>query len=288
VFGTYDYTYGLIASVVQTSSCDTASWSDRGEAFIDRADTLDFVAMGWEAAQIDPPRPLRYAVGLGDSVAFDRAPGEGSSTLNTEAAPLPPAYPTPTARDIADSCDAHRSSPFTDTAGTTRAYGINCVSGRAITSGKTATTYDPVGSLTQGQTATFLVRTLNAAGRPAAPEPEVICGESDVHADNMERLMTAGIVPRASGGICGPAVPIPRERVALGTRNALASAGVLGDGAVNWYSDDDASPHASEINQITSLGIVTGKGNALYGPAETLTRGQMATFLARTLDALIS
>jgi hypothetical protein len=36
------------------------------------------------------------------------------------------------------------------------------------------------------------------------------------------------------------------------------------------------------------VGIVTGKGGGLYGPTETLTRGQMATFLARALDALLT
>ncbi len=62
------------------------------------------------------------------------------------------------------------------------------------------------------------------------------------------------------------------------TRDALAGADVTGSPATDWYSDDQSSPFQSDINEITSLGIVTGKGGGLYRPGETLTRGQMATF----------
>ncbi len=87
-------------------------------------------------------------------------------------------------------------------------------------------------------------------------------------------------------GLCGPSVTISRERMALWTRNTLAYRSVVGAPSTDWYSDDDASPHTRQINEITSLGVATGKGNALYGPEESLTRGQMATFLARSLDAM--
>ncbi len=56
----------------------------------------------------------------------------------------------------------------------------------------------------------------------------------------------------------------------------------------DWFSDDSAWLTEAQITGITSVGIVTGKGGGLYGPTETLTRGQMATFLARALDALLT
>jgi hypothetical protein len=198
-----------------------------------------------------------------------------------------PVRPVPVARDVRDTCDGQPSRRFTDTVGTTHEYSIDCVAGWQITSGRTATTYAPAASLTRGQTATFLVNTLQAAGRPL-PQGRSLCSETDVHVPNLERLVEAGIVPAPDRGACAPTALITRQVMATWTRNALASAGVTASGATDWYADDDVSLHHDAINQITTLGIVTGKGGGLYGPTETLTRGQMATFLSRTLDALRS
>lgn len=194
-------------------------------------------------------------------------------------------YPTPEARSVVATCDDQQASRFTDAAGNTHEYMINCVAGWNITSGKTSTTYDPAGLLTRGQTASFLVRTLEAAG-VAVPGPTDVCSETDVHASNLERLVAAKVVPAPADRRCLTAASITREGMALWTRGALAVGGVTASSTTDWYSDDDASPHEDQINEITTLGIVTGKGGALYGPTSTLTRAQMATFLARTLDAL--
>ncbi len=40
----------------------------------------------------------------------------------------------------------------------------------------------------------------------------------------------------------------------------------MGSSETNWYSDDDGSRYARDIDGIISLGIVTGKGGAIYGP----------------------
>jgi surface antigen len=213
-------------------------------------------------------------------------------TLTPAPEPAPTTEPAPTpapvARDIASTCDSRQTSGFTDSPGTTHAYAINCVNSWAIAKGKTATVFDPGGPLTGGQTATFLVRTLQAAG-VQLPEPADLCAEdADVHATNIERLMSMNVITwRPADRVCNPGAVMSRELMAEWTRNALASAGVRGDAGTNWYSDDDSSSYATAIDEITDLGIVTGKGGAIYGPSEGLIRGQMATFLARTLDALI-
>ncbi|MBW3619996.1 MAG: S8 family serine peptidase [Actinobacteria bacterium] len=196
------------------------------------------------------------------------------------------AYPTPEARDVATTCDEHQGGPFTDTAGTAHEYTIDCVAGWKITTGRTATTYEPGGKLSRGQTATFLVRTLTAAG-VAVPEADDTCAETDVHAVNLERLIAAKVVPAPADRTCGSSQAIPRAVMASWTRGALAVGGVTTTTSTDWYGDDDASPYERHINEITALGIVTGKGGGVFGPSETLSRGQMATFLARTLDALL-
>lgn len=197
-----------------------------------------------------------------------------------------PTYPTPQARDVKDTCDSHQQRRFDDTAGTAHEYMINCVAGYEITTGKTATTYDPKGLLTRGQTATFLARTLEAAGVELPGEGSDTCAETDVHATNVERLIAKNVIQAPSDRRCHTSQPISRDLMAHWTRQALAVGGVRTDENTNWYSDDDSSPYERHINEITTLGIVTGKGDATFGPTETLARGQMATFLARALDAL--
>ncbi len=287
VIGYVDVELGLIADVVKTPDCDDSTWSYRGEAFIEHRGTDASVRMSWDAAQVESPRAVRYVTDVSDEVqSFDLAPDSGSYTLRMDGTPPPPrTYPTPTARDIRDTCDRRLGTPFVDTVGTTHEYSVNCASAYRITSGKTPVTYDPNGTLTQGQTATFLVNTLRAYG-VMPPERDRFCNESDVHTENMERLMAAFIIPRPVNGVCGPTVTISRERMALWTSGTLAYRSVQGDPSTDWYSDDDASPNTRQINEVTSLGVATGKGNALYGPTESLTRGQMATFLARSLDAM--
>ena len=274
----------LLADVVQTPSCDDLSWSYRGEARIDHADGTDVARMGWDAAQIDAPRDVRYVIDFTNGTTYDTAPNAGTYVLSPDTPPK--AYPTPAAREIGDTCDTQVGTPFVDTVGTTHAYSINCVSGRGITRGKTAITYDPEGTLSKGQTATFLINTLEAAGYTLSSTAGT-CTEDDVHADSMSLLIGAGIIPRPRDGACGPAQTISRELMALWTRNTLLYGRVYGERSTDWYSDDDVSDFEPVIDEITSVGVVTGKASGLFRPEESLTRGQMATFLARSLDALL-
>ena len=50
------------------------------------------------------------------------------------------------------------------------------------------------------------------------------------------------------------------------------------------FTDDDGSVHEPDINAIAEVAITTGCGPGLYCPSLTVTREQMATFLARALQ----
>lgn len=52
----------------------------------------------------------------------------------------------------------------------------------------------------------------------------------------------------------------------------------------DYFSDDNASVHEAAINSLAASGIAAGCGGHRFCPGERLTRGQMATFLARALD----
>lgn len=107
-------------------------------------------------------------------------------------------------------------------------FAIEDLAGLSVTSGTTATTYEPAGLVTREQMALFLVRTLRAAA-----------------------VDVPGDAPQVFTDISG-----------LTPESQLA------------------------INQARQVGITTGATATTYEPTGLVTREQMASFLARTLDAM--
>lgn len=56
-----------------------------------------------------------------------------------------------------------------------------------------------------------------------------------------------------------------------------------GNSFIGSFSDDDGNVHESNIETIAAAGITTGCGGTRYCPAASVSRGQMASFLARML-----
>ena len=54
------------------------------------------------------------------------------------------------------------------------------------------------------------------------------------------------------------------------------------------YFDDVAagSTHAGSIDCVSALGVARGTAERMFSPSDTVTRAQMATFLARFHEAL--
>lgn len=199
--------------------------------------------------------------------------------------------PEPQAHDPSAQCDSQQDNQgrFSDVpAGSAHAYTINCIVGYEITTGYTDGTYRPGGTLSRAQTATFLVRMLDLTGvLPAWSGTDHFDDDDGIlHEEAINRLADAGIVSTASRSFA-PGEATTRSTMAQWTIDALALGGVTTSDTTDWFTDDEQDPNEDEINALTSLGVVTGKGGGLYGPAETLSRGQMATFLARAYSVLV-
>jgi hypothetical protein len=54
----------------------------------------------------------------------------------------------------------------------------------------------------------------------------------------------------------------------------------------DWFPDDTGSVHEADINIIAENGIAFGYTDGTFGPLDSVTRGQMASFLVRALDDL--
>ncbi len=73
--------------------------------------------------------------------------------------------------------------------------------------------------------------------------------------------------------------------------------GVVADGGLVWisvvfmesltpsgaFTDDDGSTHEAAINRLAASGVTNGCGAGIYCPEDPVTRGEMASFLARAL-----
>ena len=84
---------------------------------------------------------------------------------------------------------------------------------------------------------------------------------------------------------CGPELFCPRNVV---TREQMASflarALNLPAATQDYFTDDNASAHEGDINRIARAGISAGCGPGRFCPSASVTREQMASFLARALN----
>ena len=85
------------------------------------------------------------------------------------------------------------------------------------------------------------------------------------------RLRHAGVLPRR------PSHPRPNGRLP-GPRPHLP------DTTTDYFTDDTNSIFQNEINALAESGITTGCTPTTYCPADNVTRGQMAAFLARAFN----
>lgn len=138
---------------------------------------------------------------------------------------------------------------------------------------------DPV---TRGQMAAFLVRALDLPAGAVADFSDTV---GLVFEDDINRLAAAGITlgcnPPDNDRFC-PSESVTRGQMAAFLARALDLPAFTADS----FSDDDGSVFESDIERLHHAGITLGcnpPDNDRYCPGQTLSRAQMATFLARAL-----
>jgi hypothetical protein len=206
-----------------------------------------------------------------------------ATAIPASAADLPPEQPL-------SSCPASTSTGFADVpTSLVHARAIACLVAEGITQGRTTQTYDPAGSVTRAQMASFIDRTLRAHGSalPAATSSPFtdVSGE---HAVAIARLHAAGIAQGTSPTSYDPNRPVRRDQMAtfLARAARFAMGSPLPPFAGLPFDDVGASVHRTSIEQVVGAGIARGVSGSRYEPARSVTRAQMASFLARTLSYL--
>jgi hypothetical protein len=196
----------------------------------------------------------------------------------------------PFTRGIDAACPAETRTPdrFPDVAGTVHREAINCIAAYQVTlgrSGPDGPVYDPGSAVTREQMATFIARAIEATGEELPlgdPFPDV----GDTHADNVRKLVAAGVAEGRADGTFGPELPVTRAQMASFIARAIET--VTGDelSAASVFPDVSGT-HATNIGKLAAVGIVAGREDGTYGPDEPVTRAQMASFLARSLAEFV-
>lgn len=178
-------------------------------------------------------------------------------------------------------------SGFTDVGReSVHATAIDCLVFREITRGITDTLYGPARSVTRGQMASFVVRTLRALGADLpAPSDQGYEDVPDnyVHADAINQLTALGIVQGRTPTTFAPNRPVRRDQVATFVAGAVAYATgeTLPDGPSVFPDVDPANVHLDNISRLAAAEIALGRQDGNYRPRAEVRRDQMASFIVR-------
>lgn len=173
---------------------------------------------------------------------------------------------------------------FTDDNGTVHEGFIEAIALVEITHGCNPPFNDrfcPDGPVTRGQMAAFLTRSFRLAGDSV----DYVDAAEHIFENEIGRLGGAGITrgcnPPANDRFC-PDVHVTRGQMAAFLVRTMHLVG-----ADSTFADTDGHIFESEIAALAAAGITLGcnpPANDLFCPDQVVTRGQMATFLGRSLD----
>jgi hypothetical protein len=170
---------------------------------------------------------------------------------------------------------------FTDIGGNTHAHAINRIAGAGITEGCRPGRYCPHREVTRAQMASFIFRAMGDL-QPVSRQRFSDVPSSNPHFGAINALRDAGIVRGYSDGTFRPQETLNRAQMAVMLREALGLELV-------WYQRFDDVPMDDpsfnfirpRINAIHRAGVTNGCTSRRYCPWDGVTRGQMASFLAR-------
>ena len=152
---------------------------------------------------------------------------------------------------------------------------------KGITSGTSATTFDPDGICTRAQAVTFLWR---AAGSPAAksgamPFADVKAGS--YYYDAVLWAMENGITKGSSETMFSPDATCTRAQIVTFLWRANGSPAVSGNSAFTDVTAD--AYYAAAVAWAEKNGITGGIGGGLFGSGSNCTRAQIVTFIYRSV-----
>ena len=189
---------------------------------------------------------------------------------------------------------------FTDTTATD----VDCIKMYGITTGVTATTYEPTASVPRWQMALYLTRmagpTQVTLGTGADQGFTDISGKSAEIQTAINQIKQLGVTVGKTATTFAPDDNVTREEMALfiqrmlhatatgpgGQSDSALTANVDGDGGTYNYTDIDTNVTVEgkdAIVELWNLGVHDGLLATTYNPSSDMTRAAMASFLTAAL-----
>lgn len=158
---------------------------------------------------------------------------------------------------------------------------ITCLTTRNIVNGYSDCTYRPANPVTRGQMAKFIA---NAAGYSdtisATRQTFSDVPPTDVFWLFIERVAAHGVVGGYSDGTYRPGNAVTRGQVAKFVSLAAGYSDVIPAGQQTFRDVPATDVFWQAIERVVAHGVVSGYSDGTYRPANAVTRGQTAKFIA--------
>ena len=195
------------------------------------------------------------------------------------------------------ACELDLSSstqPFSDLSESSFAFNdVGCLVALEVTGGTSSTTYSPGQAVTREQMAAFIARLYKAITGESAPLSDTPFTDVPLTSfayDDIGRIFGLGITGGTGPTTYSPQQTVTREQMAafiarlykaITKESAPLSDTPFTDVPLTSFAYDD-------IGRIFGLGITKGTGPTTYSPQQTVSREQMAAFIARLYRELTS
>src|SRR3546814_210520 len=154
--------------------------------------------------------------------------------------------------------------------------------------------YVSTGSQLAGAGAVIKVDPGEARDPAAAPacDPDDVPGANfddvgaNIHREAIDCLGWWGIILGRTDATFEPWSRVRRDQVAAIVARLIGSASDLPEPDTDAFSDDDGNVHEESINQLAAAGVMLGKTGTTFDPSAPVTRGQVASILARAYAVL--
>ena len=197
--------------------------------------------------------------------------------------------------------DAPNAEPFTDVSDADPSQAeIECLVNTGITTGVTATTYEPNSPVTRRQMALFLVRLAdvieeNAVEGEITPLPD---GDGDTDftdiADEaaeiqaaIDRLADSNIALGTTDTTFSPAANVTRRQMAkfiVRLQEFMAGEEATPENPDDAFDDDNGDNGEEALNILAAEGVFLGDGQGNVNPGDDISRRQMANVIIRKLQ----
>jgi hypothetical protein len=178
---------------------------------------------------------------------------------------------------LANTPEADGLGPFADVDGSIHEMDVAALWAADITSGCEEWLYCPDDPVSRGEMAAFLARALQL---PRPDDNSFVDTAGSQFGADIEAIADAGITAGCGDGEYCPADEVTRGQLASFLARVLS----LPDAGGDPFDDDDGNIHEADIAALAAAGITKGCDEDSFCPERTVSRAEMASFLARALN----